>query len=66
MMAALIALAMALALLAISKISPIWNGMMSPAESALHVGFLVVLIVVYFNRKRWHRQKGDAGHFAAS
>ncbi|CAJ1345592.1 unnamed protein product [Effrenium voratum] len=41
MMAALIALAMALALLAISKISPIWNGMMSPAESALHVNLMV-------------------------
>ena len=37
MMGALIALVMAIALLAISKISPVWNRVMSPAESALHV-----------------------------
>ncbi|CAE7040151.1 GATL10 [Symbiodinium sp. CCMP2456] len=41
MLAALVALLCVLLLLALSKFSPIWNSMMPPAESALHVNLMV-------------------------
>jgi len=41
MLVALVALLCALLLLALSKFSPIWNSMMPPAESALHVNLMV-------------------------